>query len=76
MAQEITGMEFVVCICDQWLHSHACVYACTEFLEVCTALKLDMLEIMRSELEMPQEAIDWVDQVRRPLVLAMTAAVH
>lgn len=46
----------------------AYVYACPEFLEVCTALKLDMLELMRSELQMPQEAIDWVDQVRRASV--------
>uniref|UniRef100_K3WEV8 Farnesyl pyrophosphate synthase n=1 Tax=Globisporangium ultimum (strain ATCC 200006 / CBS 805.95 / DAOM BR144) TaxID=431595 RepID=K3WEV8_GLOUD len=34
-----------------------------EFIAVCATLKQDMLEIMSKEHEMPQEAIDWVDEV-------------
>lgn len=37
---------------------------CAEFIAVCGTLKHDMLAIMRDDHGMPQEAIDWVDQVR------------
>ncbi|DAZ98846.1 TPA: hypothetical protein N0F65_002571 [Lagenidium giganteum] len=34
-----------------------------EFIELCASLKQDMLEIMKTQHQMPQKAIDWVDQV-------------
>lgn len=53
-----------------------CVYdvtcCCAEFIAVCAALKQDMLAIVREDHGMPQEAIDWIDQVRK----AATADAH
>lgn len=34
-----------------------------EFIEVCGVLKREVLESMRNERQMPQEAVDWVEQV-------------
>jgi hypothetical protein len=46
------------------LSVHEIALVDAEFIAVCATLKQDMLEIMSKEHEMPQEAIDWVDEVR------------
>uniref|UniRef100_M4BYV0 Farnesyl pyrophosphate synthase n=1 Tax=Hyaloperonospora arabidopsidis (strain Emoy2) TaxID=559515 RepID=M4BYV0_HYAAE len=34
-----------------------------EFLAVCTKLKLEMLELLRTKHQLPQEALDWLNEV-------------
>lgn len=45
----------------------------TEFIKVCGVLKRGILEDMASQHQMPQEAIDWVEQVSQ---LATVAAMN
>lgn len=35
---------------------------------MCGDLKRDILEIIRDQHAMPQESVDWVDEVRPPLL--------
>ncbi|RLN90403.1 hypothetical protein BBJ28_00007709 [Nothophytophthora sp. Chile5] len=43
------------CIC--------CALAVAEFIAVCGTLKQEVLELMRTKHQMPQEALDWVDEM-------------
>ncbi|RLN88343.1 hypothetical protein BBJ28_00000677 [Nothophytophthora sp. Chile5] len=40
-----------------------CALAVAEFIAVCGTLKQEVLELMRTKHQMPQEALDWVDEM-------------
>jgi hypothetical protein len=36
-----------------------------EFIQLCTKLKVEILECMEKEHGMPKEAIEWINQVKK-----------
>ncbi|CAH0479746.1 unnamed protein product [Peronospora belbahrii] len=36
---------------------------CIEFIAICRTLKLELLELLRTKYQLPQEALEWVDEM-------------
>ncbi|KUF87498.1 Peroxiredoxin-2 [Phytophthora nicotianae] len=66
MAQEREGIHRRSLLLVQTVFSSLLTLHCglwTEFIAVCGKLKLEVLELLRTKHQLPQDALDWVDEV-------------